>query len=130
MRDLNLIVIHCADTPSSMDIGATEIRQWHIERGWSDIGYHFVIQRSGLLELGRDISKQGAHAKGHNKNSIGVCLVGGKGGFNFTQAQMWTLNELAERLTTKYGDMDVIGHRDVSDKPCPQFDVKEWFKEV
>ena len=83
MRPLNRIIIHCSDTTASQDIKASDIRQWHIERGWSDIGYHFVIRRDGLIDLGRDISTKGAHAKGHNHDSIVVCLVGGQGGFNF-----------------------------------------------
>ena len=74
------IVIHCADTYETMDIGAEDIRKWHVEeRGWSDIGYHKVIRRDGTVETGRDIDVSGAHAAGFNSVSIGVCLVGGRG---------------------------------------------------
>ena len=71
------IVIHCADTPDDRDVEMAEIKRWHIEeRGWDDIGYHFVIRRNGLVEVGRDIKMQGAHAKAVNGTSVGICLVG------------------------------------------------------
>jgi len=70
------LIIHCADTPPNMDVGAEEIRRWHVEgNGWSDIGYHYVIRRCGLIETGRDESTPGAHVRGHNTGSIGVCMV-------------------------------------------------------
>ncbi len=71
------IVIHCAATKPSMNIGAEEIKKWHVdERGWADIGYHFVLDRNGVVCPGRPVEKAGAHSKGHNKNSIGLCIVG------------------------------------------------------
>src|SRR5690606_114532 len=76
-RFINLLVIHCAATTPLMDIGAKEIDVWHKQRGWSKIGYHFVIRRNGVIEKGRDISEVGAHVEGYNKNSIGICMVGG-----------------------------------------------------
>ena len=130
MRKLEQIIIHCADTPANMDIGAVEIREWHIkERGWNDIGYHFVIRRDGLAEKGREVSVIGAHAQGHNENSIGICLVGGKDGFNFTSAQMHSLLRLVASLQAQYGWMELLGHRDLPGvtKTCPAFDVRAWF---
>ena len=79
MRKINEIILHCAYTPVTMDIGVSEIRDWHInERGWSDVGYHYIIRLDGTIELGRPIEKIGAHTKGRNRNSIGICYVGGK----------------------------------------------------
>lgn len=132
MRKIDTIIVHCADTPASMDIGAEEIKRWHTDpkprgNGWSDIGYHHVIRRDGTIESGRAHEVIGAHAAGHNKTSLGVCLVGGKGGFNFTHRQMDVLYRLLISLTTSYPDAQVIGHRDVSSKSCPSFDVKAWW---
>ena len=126
MRQINKIIIHCADTPADMDIGAAEINQWHIDRGWSGIGYHWVIRRDGALEEGRSESTPGAHAYGYNQDSIGVCMVGGKPACNFTSAQWSALDELVNDLIRRYSDAEVIGHNDVSEKPCPMFDAKAW----
>lgn len=131
MRVIHTLVVHCADTPKTMDIGAKEIREWHLGRGWNDIGYHFVIRRDGVLELGRDLSLPGAHVEGHNQDSIGVCLVGGKGGFNFTRAQFWTLDKLIENMQRQFPIKSILGHRDFPgvQKECPCFDVKSWLME-
>ncbi len=131
MREINQIIVHCAATRPSIDIGATEIRQWHLARGWSDIGYHYVIKRSGYLETGRDLERSGAHAKGHNSHSIGVCMVGGvdernKPDANFTYAQYASLKTLLDDLTRKFPNAEIIGHRDLSTKACPSFDPKAF----
>ena len=63
MRQITEIIIHCSYTPASMDTSVDEIRQWHKARGWRDIGYHYVIRRSGHVDLGRPISLAGAHAR-------------------------------------------------------------------
>lgn len=134
-REIDLGIIHCADTPADMDIGAAEIRDWHKARGWRDIGYHFVIRRDGTIEKGRDIDGDGdvfdeigAHAKGFNKNSIGICLVGGMGGFNFTSEQMKSLDKTMFIVDNVYPEIEWCGHCDLPgvDKKCPQFDVKSW----
>jgi len=124
------IVIHCADTPEDMDIGAEKIREWHTkERGWDDIGYHWVIRRDGTLDPGRPIEMQGAHAVAVNGSSVGICLVGR--GDNFTDQQFMTLHNLINTTKDIYGDLEIIGHCDVEpNKPnCPGFDVEQWVKE-
>lgn len=135
MREINEIIVHCSYTPADMDIGAKTINDWHVNgNGWDSIGYHYVIRRNGDVEKGREDSVTGAHARGHNHHSLGICLIGGKDGkedksvFNFNQQQMTVLGELVEKLLGKYPDSLVIGHRDVSSKECPCFDVKTWFK--
>jgi N-acetylmuramoyl-L-alanine amidase len=131
------IVIHCSDTLPSMDIGAEEIRGWHIrERGWKDIGYNGVIRRDGTYEPGRPTWAIGAHVEGHNSTTVSVCLVGGRGkkGWenNFTPAQWKTLKtQVLPALLGRYGaETEVKGHRDFPgvDKKCPSFDVPEWWK--
>ncbi len=134
MRDLTTIIVHCSYTPPDMDIGAETITEWHVsERGWDDIGYHYVIKRNGAIEDGRLIGTQGAHAYGHNADSIGVCLIGGMADqgeapdSNFTRWQWESLAELMDDLQMRHGPLDVIGHRDVDDgKACPCFDVRAW----
>lgn len=131
MREIKQIVVHCADTYASMDIGAEEIRKWHVEdNGWSDIGYHYVIRRNGAIEHGRPLEKSGAHVRGHNKHSIGICLVGGKPDFNFTLPQILSLKSLLNELTGAYLNAVVCGHRDLDDsKTCPNFDVNQLYTE-
>jgi len=129
------IIIHCAATKPSMDIGYNVIRKWHVDQnGWDDVGYHFIIKRNGQYEKGRPEGYSGAHAPSHNGRSIGICLVGGMaedGGpeNNFTLEQFLTLKDLINMIMDKYSDItDVLGHCDVQDnKPnCPGFNVKEW----
>lgn len=144
MREIKHIIIHCADTPARMDIGVDQIRKWHTlpkpaGNGWADIGYHYVIRRSGLTETGRDLDgdgdieeEVGAHAYGFNRHSLGLCLVGGQGPrgepeSNFTAEQWTALRVLVRDLKARYPGAQVIGHRDVSDKACPSFDVKAWW---
>lgn len=134
MRDIDLLVIHCAATPPSADIGVEEIRHWHVdERGWSDVGYHYIIRRDGLVEGGRDVEIAGAHARGHNANSIGVCLVGGvdeqgQPDANYTRAQWASLARLIRSLKASYPEAGILGHRDLPGvtKACPVFDAIAW----
>lgn len=130
MREINAIVIHCAYTPVDMDIGAAEIKNWHVhDNRWRDIGYHYVIRRNGTVELGRPLSEPGAHVAGHNQKTIGICLVGGKPDDNFTATQMAALGALVVELRRQFPDAAIKGHRDYqgTGKTCPQFDVGEWW---
>jgi len=132
MRKLDTIIVHCSFTKPNQDIGSKEIREWHLERGWSDIGYHYVIRRDGGVEIGRDIRRPGAHARGHNSRSIGICLVGGMSPSgdpvaNYTDDQMDSLFFVIGILIETINPMRVIGHNEVSKKPCPCFNVSEWF---
>jgi N-acetyl-anhydromuramyl-L-alanine amidase AmpD len=143
------IVIHCSATRPEMDIGVEEIRKWHMAKGWSDVGYHFVIRRNGKVEKGRIINDIGAHVAGYNAVSVGVCLVGGLNGNgravnNFTQEQMESLVSTVQYLKGLYPSAEVLGHRDLSPdknndgkitpdewlKACPCFDVREWWAAV
>lgn len=131
MRAINRIIIHCAATKG--DVSAATIKKWHTEtvHKWRDIGYHYVIRFNGTIEVGRPIAESGAHAKGHNRDSIGICLAGGKGGLiNYTDAQWHSLRILTEGLSERYDipDEGIIGHNDVTNrKTCPNFDVQKWW---
>lgn len=127
------IVVHCAATPPTLDVGATEIDRWHRQLGWLMIGYHKVIRRDGRIEDGRPIDVPGAHVSGYNANSVGICLVGGvdaKGNpeQNYTPAQYESLKKLLRELKAKYPKAVVQGHRDFPKvaKACPCFDVRKW----
>ncbi len=132
-RSTDFLVLHCSATPATLDIGAAEIRQWHVQKGWSDIGYHFVIRRDGKVELGRPENLVGSHVAGRNSNSLGICLVGGTDARqrpqnNFTAEQWASLQTLLMRLTQKYPRATILGHRDFPKvaKACPCFDAIEW----
>jgi N-acetylmuramoyl-L-alanine amidase len=136
MRQVNKIIVHCTATPEGRDVSVDTIRNWHIEdNGWSDIGYHWVITLGGEIEKGRHETKPGAHAKGHNANSIGVVYVGGcdkdmnpKDTRN--DAQKESLRCLLEDLRERYPQAVIIGHRDVSSKACPSFDAKNEYSSI
>lgn len=129
-----MIVVHCSATPENMDIGAKEIDQWHRQRGYLKIGYHYVIRRNGERETGRPEAEPGAHARGWNHRSIGVCLVGGTlfdkktPDDNFTVDQWDELKALLLELRTRYPGADIVGHGDLPgvNKACPSFDVERW----
>jgi N-acetyl-anhydromuramyl-L-alanine amidase AmpD len=111
-----------------------EVRKWHMQdRGWKDIGYHFLIDRDGTLALGRPIDQVGAHTQGHNTGTIGVSLFGGFGSAatdkfseNFTPEQDKALRSLIETLSSLYGIKKVSGHNEYAAKACPSFSVTKW----
>ncbi len=107
----------------------------HLQRGFSDIGYHRVIRRNGKWEQGREDDEVGAHVQGYNSVSIGVCLVGGvntkmEPEDNFTIEQMEALKQMIPELQKMYPNAIVQGHRDFPKvaKSCPSFDVAAWMK--
>jgi N-acetylmuramoyl-L-alanine amidase len=134
-RDINKLIIHCSDTYARMDIGAQEIKSWHQQRGWSTIGYHYVIRKDGSIEEGRNIDIPGAHCYGYNKNSIGICYVGGRSDNDKptddrTEAQKKTLAALCINLQAEHPNATIHGHREFSNtKSCPNFDVHEDMKD-
>lgn len=135
----NKITIHCSATPPSMvHIGVHALRQMHIERGFSDIGYHFIVTRDGHWSVGRPISKQGAGVFGHNENNIHICMAGGvdkngKPENNFTDAMFSTLRYHISELCSIYGikPEKIKGHRDYSpDKNGDGvIDKQDWLKD-
>lgn len=136
MRKIERIIIHCSATPPLMNIGVNEIHSWHKERGWKGCGYHYVIKRDGEVQKGRSVEEIGAHTKGFNVTSIGICLVGGvdekgKAKDTKTKLQEESLKALLKELLLKYKGAEVLGHRDLDKaKECPSFDVKKWFLRV
>lgn len=119
-----------------MDLDIETVRGWHVnERGWSDVGYHFFIKRDGTVERGRDIERVGAHVKGYNTSSIGICYAGGVDGSgkpedNRTRAQIKSLVTICNYLKALKSceDAEILGHCDFPNvaKACPSFDVKDF----
>ena len=142
MRPIDHIIIHCTATPpdwwgkakTSAKVG--EVRRWHKEqRGWSDIGYHYLIDRDGTVAIGRPLERTGAHTMGHNTGSIGIALFGGHGSAetdafaeNFTEAQGQALIQLVSELRVRYPAIKrVSGHNEFAAKACPGFNVPRWY---
>lgn len=136
MRDIDKIIIHCSDTPEGRDDTIEEIKQWHLQRGWKDIGYHYVIHLDGTIHKGRPESVVGAHCSDYNKNSIGVCYVGGvtedckTPKDTRTEGQKRALIELLKRLKKDYPKATLHGHNEFANKACPSFNVKEEYKNL
>jgi len=126
MREIDTAIVHCSASPQGRGDDAATIHDWHCERGFSGIGYHMVILENGVMQSGRPEYWIGAHARGHNAHSLGVCLIG-EGG-DATDEQMHSLSQLLMGWNHKYNGINVIGHNDVnSHKTCPGFDVKSWW---
>ena len=135
MRKVTEIIVHCADTPEGRNDKAADIDRWHRQRGFDRIGYHYVVDLDGTIEPGRDLECVGAHCKGHNVQSVGVCYVGGadvnlKPKDTRTPEQKAALRLLLKFLRAKYPDAKIYGHRDFSDKPCPCFDAKTEYANI
>ena len=152
-EDIDAIVVHCSATRAGQDVRASDIDKWHKERGFKMIGYNYVIDLDGTVEVGRPLTMDGAHCntsgtsgKPYNKHSIGICYVGGLDengdpADTRTDAQKIALANLVAKLEMEYNIVDVLGHRDASPdlngdgqitknewiKMCPCFDVRSEF---
>ena len=131
MRTINKIIIHCSATPEGRAVTVEEINGWHKERGFDCIGYHYVIYLDGSVHRGRPIEKAGAHCVNQNKNSIGVCYIGGlekdckTPKDTRTDAQRKAMRSLISELKVQYPNASVHGHCEFAAKACPCFDVSE-----
>ena len=129
MRTIKEIIVHCTATPEGRTVTVKDVDAWHRQRGFSGIGYHYLIGLDGEVWKGRNIEVAGAHCEGHNANSIGVCYVGGleKDGKTpkdtRTAAQKTALVSLIADLRRQYPGATVHGHREFAAKACPCFDV-------
>ena len=135
-RRIDKIIVHCSATPEGKDYSVDTIRKWHLQRGFSDIGYHYIIYRDGSIHTGRDESVIGAHCKGHNSNSIGVCYIGGVAADGKTpkdtrtSEQRQSLLKLLKELKVKYPKASIHGHRDFANKACPSFDATKEYSSI
>ena len=133
-RTINEIIVHCTATPEGKDYTVDEIRRWHKQRGFTDIGYHYVIHLDGEIETGRDVDISGAHCTGHNAHSIGISYVGGVAKDGKTPKDTRTLDQKAALanllidLRRLYPNAKIHGHRDFANKACPSFDATFEYK--
>ena len=131
MRQIKEIIIHCSATPDGRDYTVSDIDRWHRARGFRKIGYHYVIYRDGSIHEGRPIAEAGAHCKGHNAHSIGICYIGGldKDGRTpkdtRTPEQKASLSALVNQLQATYPDATLHGHNEFAPKACPSFRVRD-----
>lgn len=136
-RTINEIIVHCSATREGQNVSVEAIRKEHIKnRGFKDIGYHFVIMLDGEIKAGRCIDLAGAHCTNHNAKSIGVCYIGGvkQDGKTpkdtRTPAQKQALRELLRALREEYPHARIHSHRDFAPKACPSFDASQEYKDI
>lgn len=146
MRKIDLIVIHCSATREDRSLTPDDLETMHRRRGFNGTGYHYYIRKDGTVHLIRPIDRIGAHARGFNAQSVGICYEGGldcRGcpADTRTRAQWSSLWQLVNLLLEKFSGCRVCGHRDLSPdrngngeiepeewiKACPCFEVKDEF---
>ncbi len=128
MREISEIIIHCTATKEGRDVTISEIDGWHRERGFDQIGYHYVVMLNGDIKTGRPEFREGAHCYGHNKHSIGVCYVGGLDKYGDpkdtrTPEQKSALLNLLKQLKKRYPQARIYGHKAFAQKDCPCFEA-------
>lgn len=140
-RKVDEIILHCTATPEGEEFSNAQIKAAHLARGFSDIGYHFIIGLNGEVRRGRPVAIAGAHCKGHNTRSIGISYVGGcpprttpgwekKSKDTRTPAQEAALVKLVKEQLKQYPGATVHGHNEFANKACPSFNVKTWLAKV
>lgn len=135
-RNIKELIVHCSATPEGKDFTVNDIRKWHLARGFTDVGYHYVIYRDGSIHLGRNEAVSGAHCTGHNTISIGICYIGGLAADGKTpkdtrtEAQKKSLVKLLKELKVKYPMATIHGHREYANKACPSFDAKKEYSSI
>ena len=135
-RNIKEIIVHCSATPEGKDFTVADITRWHKDRGFTTIGYHYVVYRDGSVHNGRDVNVSGAHCTGHNSISIGVCYIGGceanskKAKDTRTEAQKKALLDLLKKLKALYPKAKIHGHRDFANKACPSFDATKEYANI
>lgn len=133
-RTINEIIVHCSATKEGQDFTVADITKWHKQRGFTTIGYHYVVYRDGSVHVGRDVNVSGAHCTGHNSHSIGVCYIGGLSAMSGTPkdtrtpAQKASMLKLLKELRTLYPKAQIRGHRDFANKACPSFDATTEYR--
>jgi N-acetylmuramoyl-L-alanine amidase len=149
MRNIKGIIVHCSATREGIAFDGTDILKWHLERGFSTIGYHYIILLDGTVEKGRPEERIGAHCRGHNYNTLGICYIGGLDSEGMpkdtrTEKQKHTLEMRIKSLCDQYPITTIKGHRDYSKdlnndgiierwewmKECPCFDTEVEYKNL
>ena len=134
-REIKLLVIHCSATRCNAPFSVEQLRQCHLQRGFTDIGYHFYITRNGELHHCRPVSEPGAHLRGFNRHSTGICYEGGldeegRPTDTRTQAQRLSLIDLLTILRLQYPQAQILGHYQLNakiNKACPVFNAQKEY---
>ena len=118
------IVVHHIGMANNDDVSAETVHQWHLNNGWSGIGYHFLIRKDGTIEEGRPLGTVGAHVYGENRHTVGINLVGNFESAVPTEAQKTAAAHLIASLCTVYQldpvwESTVKGHCDLNATACP-----------
>ena len=136
-RKINEIIIHCTATPEGREVSLEELYNWHKDRGFIDIGYHFVVHIDGTIESARPLHIIGAHCEGHNAHSIGISYVGGtrsddpqKPKDTRTEAQRVQIWNLVYYLLRYFPSATIHGHNEYAAKACPCFNVRQEWREL
>ena len=138
MRIINLIVVHCSATREDCTLSPEDLDRLHRRRGFNGTGYHYYIRKDGTVHLTRPVERIGAHAKGFNASSIGICYEGGlnedgKPADTRTAAQRFALIDLLTILRHQYPEAQIAGHYQLSasiHKACPCFDPRKEYSEL
>lgn len=110
------IILHHAEASHA---SVEDINQWHLERGWAGIGYNYYVRKDGTIWRGRPEWAVGAHAKGHNDKSIGICCEGAYMVETMPAAQLAALKDLIRDIMSRYGKLKLLRHMDVNETDCP-----------
>lgn len=125
-RKVSKVFIHCSDSDIQAHDNIKTIREWHLARGFNDVGYHYFIRKTGQIENGRPLKDVPAAQEGHNTGSIAICVSGSK---EYTKQSMEALKTLCIAINKAYnGNITFHGHCEVSSKACPVFDYKSVLK--
>lgn len=127
MRPIRLIVVH--HTATRADTSPSTIRMLHLKRGFSDVGYHYLITPDGRVHVGRPVSRAGAHVKGYNAESIGVALVGNFDMYPPSPQQWDSLLTLLGELVARHGAR-VGWHSQFARTACPGRYLREKLERV
>ena len=136
MRKIDKIIVHCSATPEGRNYTVKQIDSWHRNRGFNGIGYHFVIYLDGSVHVGRPLAKAGAHCKGYNAHSIGICYIGGVATDGKTpkdtrtSLQKASLVKLITELRQRFPNASVHGHREFANKACPCFNAQKEYNDL
>lgn len=135
--NIKYLIVHCTATARGKDFTAADVDRWHRQQGWDMIGYHYLVRLDGTIEKGRPETMQGAHCKGYNYQSLGICYVGGldaqgrRPEDTRTTAQVAALGALLKRLRRKYPKARIVGHHNLNPgKACPSFDARAEYADL
>lgn len=110
------IILHHAEASHA---SVEDINQWHLERGWTGIGYNYYVRKDGTIWRGRPEWAVGAHTKGHNDKSIGICCEGAYMSETMPATQLAALKDLIRDIMSRYGKLKLLRHKDVNETDCP-----------